>query len=74
MQVSFEEELSSMDAVLEKAKERLEEDGGTLIIPILKTLIKSKGSDPPDKRKKDPFKNNLGKSQRRCWLETYGFC
>ena len=41
-----------MDAVLEKAKERLEEDGGTLTVPILKALIKSKGSDSPDKRKK----------------------
>ena len=40
-----------MDAVLEKAKERLE-DVGTLTVPILKALIKSKGSDSPDKRKK----------------------
>ena len=36
------------------AKERLE-DGGTLTIPILNALIKSKGSDPPDGRKKAPF-------------------
>lgn len=43
-----------MDAVLEKAKERLE-DGGTLNVPILEALIKSKGSDSPDKRKKAPF-------------------
>ena len=36
------------------AKERLE-GGGTLTIPILNALIKSKGSDPPEGRKKAPF-------------------
>ena len=51
-QAAFEKELSSM--WLKKAKERLEE-GGTLTIPFLKALIKSKGADPPGGRSKAPF-------------------
>ena len=43
-----------MDAVLEMAKESLEE-GGNLTIPLLKALIKSKGADPPGGRRKAPF-------------------
>ena len=54
-QAAFEKELSSMDAVLKKAKEKLEE-GGALTIPFLKALIKSKGADPPVGRRKAPFK------------------
>ena len=50
-EATFEEELSSMDAVLKKAKQNLEE-GGNLTIPFLKALIKSKGADPPIGRKK----------------------
>ena len=46
----FQEELSSMDGVLNKANGRLEK-GGTLTISFLKDLIKSKGSEPPDGRK-----------------------
>ena len=49
-QAAFEEELSSMDADLKKAKESLEE-GGNLTIPLLKALIKSKGADPPSGKK-----------------------
>ena len=49
-QATFANELSSMDAVLKKAKEKLEE-GGALTIPFLKALIKSKGVDPPDGKK-----------------------
>ena len=49
-EAAFEEELSSMDADLKKANKELEE-GGNLTIPLLKALIKSKGTDPPDGRK-----------------------
>lgn len=53
-QATFYKELSSMDAVLEKAKKSLEEEG-RLTIPFLKALIKSKGADPLGGRKKAPF-------------------
>ena len=59
-EATFEEELSSMDAVLKKAKQNLEE-GGNLTIPFLKALIKSKGADPPIGRKKAPFKTAWNK-------------
>ena len=53
-QAAFYEELLSMDAVLKKAKKKLEE-GGALTIPFLTALIKSKGADPPGGRRKAPF-------------------
>ena len=54
-QAIFDEELSSMAGVLEKAKEQLEKDG-PLTIPFLKALIKSKGANPPEGRKIAPLK------------------
>ena len=45
---------------LKKAKKELEE-GRTLTIPILKALIKSKGSDPPEGRKRAPFEEAWNK-------------
>ena len=49
----FQEELLSMDDVLDKINEWLEK-GGTLTIQFLKALIKSKGSEPPNGRKAAP--------------------
>ena len=62
IQATFEEELSSMDAVLEKAKECLE-DGGTLTVPILKALIKSKGSGSfTGQEEESPIRKSLKKA------------
>ena len=57
-QAAFEKELSSM--WLKKAKKELEE-GGTLTIPFLKALIKSKGVHPPDGRRRAPFETAWNK-------------
>ena len=59
-EATFYEELSSMNTVLEMAKESLEE-GGNLTIPFLKALIKSKGADPPGGRRKAPFEATWNK-------------
>ena len=70
---TFDKELSSMDTVLENAKELLE-DGGTLTIPILNALIKSKGSDPPEGRKKAPFQAAWKKVEHKPnWIRTVFF-
>ena len=72
-QATFDEELSSMDAVLENAKERLE-DGGTFTITIFNALIKSKGSDPPEGRKKAPFDAAWKKVEHKPnWIRTVFF-
>ena len=72
-QAAFEEELSSMDADLKKAKESLEE-GGNLTIPLLKALIKSKGADPPSGRRKAPFEAAWKKVERKTdWERTVHF-
>ena len=51
-----------MDAVLEKAKE-CPEDGGTLTVPILKALIKSKGSGSfTGQEEESPIRKSLKKA------------
>ena len=72
-QAFFLEELSSMDGVLEKAKQRLDDDG-ILTILFLKALIKSKGADPPAGRKKAPFEAAWKKVKHKAdWTRTVIF-
>ena len=72
-QAAFQEELTSMDGDFNNAKEQLDE-GGALTINLLKALIKSKGAESPQGRKKAPFEAAWKKVQDKAdWSCTIIF-